>query len=81
MKTKQMKVRYSHRSWGTFPEHKSSTSPCISMEGKWLDSIGFHIGEQVQVDYEDGMIRIYPLPKDSSTSMVAEATSYQVSSK
>lgn len=82
MKTKQIKVRYSNRSWGSYRESKYSTSPCISMEGKWLETIGFHIGEQIQVDYEDGMIKIYPASKKSSTSMVAETTSsYQITSK
>ncbi len=82
MKTKQIKVRYANRSWGSYREGKHSTSPCISMEGKWLETIGFHIGEQIQVDYEDGMIKIYPLSKDSVASIVAETTSpYQATSK
>ncbi len=75
MKTKQIKVRYANRSWGEYREEKSSVNPCISMEGKWLDAIGFHIGERIQVDYEDGMIKIYPLPKNSPQSMIAESQS------
>ena len=32
----------------------------ISMEGKWLDSAGFHTGDRVQVEYQENAICIYP---------------------
>ena len=28
------------------------------MEGKWLEALGFHIGDSLQVDYEEGAIHI-----------------------
>uniref|UniRef100_UPI004055FCD9 SymE family type I addiction module toxin n=1 Tax=Agathobacter sp. TaxID=2021311 RepID=UPI004055FCD9 len=77
MKTKKIKVRYSNRSWGTHYSGGSSTNPCISMEGKWLEEIGFHIGDHVQVEYQEGTIVIRTLPAEAPLSMVAEPkTSY-----
>lgn len=32
----------------------------ISMEGKWLDSAGFHTGDRVQVECQENAICIYP---------------------
>ncbi len=28
------------------------------MEGKWLETLGFHIGDSIQVAYEKGSIHI-----------------------
>jgi len=61
MKTKQMKV---YESWNS--SHKRN--PKICMEGKWLESLGFHIGDQIQISYEDNRIQITAIP-----SMVCEA--------
>jgi len=55
MKTKQMKV---YGSWNS--RHKCN--PKICMEGKWLDSLGFHIGDPIQISYEDNCIQITALP-------------------
>lgn len=30
----------------------------IQMEGKWPEALGFHIGNAIQVAYEDGFIHI-----------------------
>lgn len=32
----------------------------IRMEGKWLDSLGFHVGDRVRVECAEGSIYIYP---------------------
>lgn len=32
--------------------------PKIQMEGKWLDELGFHIGDRIKVDYGMGFIQI-----------------------
>lgn len=32
--------------------------PKISMEGKWLEQLGFHIGDRLQVSYRDRYIFI-----------------------
>ena len=34
-------------------------------EGNWLESLGFHIGDRLQVDYEEGSIHIHPAPPES----------------
>ncbi|WP_395013569.1 SymE family type I addiction module toxin [Robinsoniella peoriensis] len=71
MKTKKMKVLYSSRarqSSGNWYNRSSYIeTPKISMEGKWLEALGFHIGDAIEVSYEDNCIRIAPMP-----SMVCE---------
>lgn len=67
MKTKKMKVLYASRTrqssnlWGR--DSSYIETPKISMEGKWLDALGFHIGDAIQVSYEDNCIRITPMPQ------------------
>ncbi|MFR5631985.1 MAG: SymE family type I addiction module toxin [Monoglobales bacterium] len=66
MKTKLMKVLYSTRSRqnpGCWPASIYIETPKISMEGKWLEALGFHIGDAIEVSYEDNCIRITPAPK------------------
>lgn len=51
--TKTIKVLYSTN------YHKSSTPiPRIQMEGKWLQELGFAVGDLLTVEYEDGAIHI-----------------------
>ena len=66
MKTKLMKVLYSTRNRQSTNCWHGSTyieTPKISMEGKWLEALGFHIGDAIEVSYEDNCIRITPAPK------------------
>lgn len=74
MQKKKMKVLYSCRSHiGTYIGGSTYvTTPKISMEGKWLESLGFHIGDAIEVAYEENSIRISPAPQ---TAMVCEANS------
>ena len=72
-KTKNIKVQYSSRCnqsrsyWGG----SSYTSyPKIQMEGKWLQELGFNVGDKLKVEYEEGCIRITPEPQP--IMMVAE---------
>lgn len=62
MKTKKIKVLYSSRyTLGNFCHSGTvSYNPKISMEGKWLEALGFHIGDQLEVEYETGAIHIRP---------------------
>ena len=64
LKTKHIKVSASMHTrkkmtgWGQgfyYPEHSR-----ISMEGKWLEKIGFYAGNRIQVDYWENCICIYP---------------------
>lgn len=75
MQTKKIKVLYSSRQTGSrsyFGGSTYSQIPKIQMEGKWLDALGFHIGDALQVDYEDGEIRIRLVPSDPPIMMVCE---------
>jgi hypothetical protein len=36
------------------------------MEGKWLEALGFHIGDAIQVAYEEGSIHISLAPQTQS---------------
>ena len=44
------------------------------MEGKWLEALGFHVGDQLLVEYEEGKINISLAPKPEPVMMVAEPT-------
>lgn len=85
MKTKNLKVLYSTRTrnsnsciYGT----SYIETPKISMEGKWLEALGFHIGDKLQVDYEEGAIHIRLAPSETQPAMVCEPeTAYSTSSK
>lgn len=74
-KTKNIKVQYSsrcispHTYWGG---SRYTTYPKIQMEGKWLEALGFHVGDQLQVEYEEGSIKISLAPKPEPVMMVAE---------
>lgn len=60
MKTKTIKVIYNSR------QSRSSYNllPKIQIEGNWLEALGFHIGDPVQVEYEEGSIHIRTLTKE-----------------
>ncbi len=76
MQTKKMKVQYSSRArkgknhyfGGGYIE-----TPKIQMEGKWLEALGFHIGDAIQVAYEEGSIHIsLASPAQSEPDMVCD---------
>lgn len=52
--TKTIKVQYSTR----YTDRSYSEVPKIQMEGKWLEAIGFSVGDKIHVDYDDGKILI-----------------------
>ena len=55
--TKNIKVQYSTR----YNSKRCCSVPKIQMEGKWLEELGFSVGDTVAVEYEKGSIRIRPL--------------------
>lgn len=74
-KIKNIKVQYSSRmsqSRSYYGGSSYTSYPKIQMEGKWLEALGFHIGDSLQVEYEEGSIRITPVPQP--VMMVAEPT-------
>lgn len=60
MKTKTIKVLYSSR----YSRNTYKPVPKIQIEGNWLEAHGFHIGEPVQVECENGSIHIHTLPEE-----------------
>ena len=52
--TKTIKVQYSTR----YTDRRYSEVPKIQMEGKWLEAIGFFVGDKLLVDYEEEKIII-----------------------
>ena len=66
--TKNIKVLYSCRESQshTYPR-KTTYVPKISMEGKWLENLGFQIGMSLEVEYSMGELRIRPISINSST--------------
>lgn len=82
MKTKKIKVLYSSRSTsgGFYHSGTVTTNPKISMEGKWLEALGFHIGDQLEVDCEEGAIHIR-LAQTVPAMVCEPETDYHSSSK
>ena len=80
-KTKNIKVQYSSRMSGGSGYYGSryTAYPKIQMEGKWLQELGFNVGDQLKVEYEEGSIRITPVPQP--VMMVAEPTPKYTSGK
>ena len=80
MKSKTIKVVYSGQMrkaespWSGFRE---VFFPKIQIQGKWLDELGFHIGDRLTVEYEKGAIHIRPA--EPQACMVSETTDYQAS--
>ena len=46
--------------------------PKIQMEGKWLEELGFSIGDIVAVEYENGCIRIRPFTSEEQNKRQQE---------
>ena len=77
MQTKKMKVQYSTRARQSKSHYFGSEyieTPKIQMEGKWLEALGFHIGDAIQIAYEEGSIHIsLAAPIQSEPAMVCDA--------
>jgi antitoxin component of MazEF toxin-antitoxin module len=74
MQKKKMKVLYStrSRSYSYIGGSRYTTTPKISMEGKWLETLGFKIGDAIEVSFEENSIRI---SLASQQAMVCESNS------
>ncbi len=59
MNQKQIKVAYTSR----FSRGSYTQVPKIQMEGRWLEELGFSIGENIVVEYGDGSLCIRPMTK------------------
>lgn len=54
--SKTIKVQYSTR----YTDRRYIEVPKIQMEGKWLEAIGFSVGDRITVVYQNGEIIIQP---------------------
>ena len=66
MKSKIIKVLYSSRTRRDFHSIYAGAmryiwTSKISIEGKWLEALGYHIGDHIKVEYDEQGIHIRPL--------------------
>ena len=64
--TKTIKVQYSTR----YTDRRYSEVPKIQMEGKWLEAIGFSVGDKLLVDYDDGKIVIRTVKETTNAFLI-----------
>ena len=59
-KFKWMKVVYTVRrkKEGPLQNARYELYPKITMEGRWLEELGFHVGDSILLEYRDGCIKI-----------------------
>lgn len=73
---KKMKVQYSTRARQGRDHYFGNSdieTPKIQMEGKWLEALGFHIGDAIQVSCEEASIHIsLASPAQSEPAMVCD---------
>ena len=64
-KFKWMKVVYTSRRKmeGPLQNARYELYPKITMEGRWLEELGFHVGDSILLEYGDGCIKIFPVRK------------------
>lgn len=74
MKTKIFKVLSSSRTRRDFHSIYSGAmryiwTPKISIEGKWLEALGYHIGDHIRVEYDEKGIHISPMTAAEQKSL------------
>lgn len=77
MKSKKIKISYSTR----YQKRGIQTVPKIQIEGKWLEELGFSIGSTINVEYENGSIRIRPLTPEEETLLHHQALQSEIKQK
>ncbi len=75
---KTISVQYSTRvkteNGGPLRRPRYTQCPRITMEGEWLEKLGFHIGDKLHVEYGDGSINICLADAGVQPAMVCEDT-------
>ena len=74
MKTKIIKVSSSSRTRRDFHSIYAGAmryiwTPKISIEGKWLEALGYHIGDHIRVEYDEQGIHISPMTAAEQKSL------------
>lgn len=77
MKSKKIKISYSTR----YQKRGIQTVPKIQIEGKWLEELGFSISSTINVEYENGSIRIRPLTTEEETLHRHQALQSEIKQK
>ena len=78
MKQKNIKVSYSTQSRtrkGAIAGTTYIETPKISFEGKWLEELGFHTGDKIQILYDENGIHILPANKPYNPILICESIS------
>ena len=82
-KPRWMKVLYATRrkKEGPLQEAFYMQYPKISMEGEWLEELGFHIGDRLFLECGYGYINIRPVETGAQAAMVCEPSDGYASRK
>lgn len=62
---KTIKVLYTTR----YTRRSSHAVPRIQLEGKWLEELGFKVGDNISVEYENGAIHIRTLQDETQPAL------------
>ena len=77
MKQKNIKVAYTSRSTGGY----YTQVPKIQMEGRWLEELGFSIGNTIVVEYDEGSIRIRQMTEEELADCRREQLKKELAAK
>ena len=77
MKQKNIKVAYTSRSSGG----SYTQVPKIQMEGRWLEALGFSIGNTIVVEYDEGSIRIRQMTEEELADCRREQLKKELAAK
>ena len=77
MKHKNIKVAYTSRSSGG----SYTQVPKIQMEGRWLEELGFSIGNTIVVEYDEGSIRIRQMTEEELANCRREQLKKELAAK
>lgn len=70
--TVQYGSRPTHEGTGVFRKSGYTQFPRISIAGLWLEELGFHVGDKLQVEYGEGYLHI----SLANVGMVCEQSNY-----
>ena len=77
MKQKNIKVAYTSRSSGG----SYTQVPKIQMEVRWLEELGFSIGNTIVVEYDEGSIRIRQMTEEELADCRREQLKKELAAK
>lgn len=77
MNKKNIKVVYTSRS----TQKGYTTVPKIQIEGKWLEDLGFSIGDTIAVEYQEGSITIRRFTAEEAAEQERKALEADIKKK